>query len=173
MHGHGKSAALFLIGLVMLLGSAGPPTPVIAAQLATPAGDCRTTTPAENLAIVRSFYEEGVNGADLSVFDRVAAPDIVYYGATVGDESGLEALKRIYGEALTGFPGIQYTLLTSVADGDAVALRYSVEGVHTGDFRGWRRLAAPSPGITAPLRTSHAGESSRCGQRSTSSTGCG
>jgi len=136
MHGHGKSAALFLIGLVMLLGSAGPPTPVIAAQLATPAGDCRTTTPAENLAIVRSFYEEGVNGADLSVFDRVAAPDIVYYGATVGDESGLEALKRIYGEALTGFPGIQYTLLTSVADGDAVALRFSVEGVHTGDFRG-------------------------------------
>src|SRR5215208_5273177 len=136
MHGHGKSATLFLIGLVMLLGSAGPPTPVIAAQLATPAGDCRTTTPAENLAIVRSFYEEGVNGADLSVFDRVAAPDIVYYGATVGDESGLEALKRIYGEALTGLPGIQYTLLSSVANQDTVAVRFGVEGVHSGDFRG-------------------------------------
>jgi steroid delta-isomerase-like uncharacterized protein len=54
----------------------------------------------------------------------------------VGDESGLEALKRIYGEALTGFPGIQYTLLTSVANGDAVALRFGVEGVHSGEFRG-------------------------------------
>src|SRR5215217_3557835 len=136
MHGHGKSAALFLIGLVMLLGSAGPPTPVIAAQLATPAGDCRTTTPAENLAIVRSFYEEGVNRGDLAFFDSVASPEIIYYGATVGDESGLEALKRIYGEALTGFPGIQYTLLTSVADGDSVALRFAVAGVHTGEFRG-------------------------------------
>ena len=114
----------------------GLPAPDVAAQAATPTADCPATTPAENLAVVRSFYEEGVNGADLSVFDRVAAPDIVYYGATVGDESGLEALKRIYGEALTGFPGIQYTLLTSVADGDAVALRYSVEGVHSGDFRG-------------------------------------
>src|SRR5215218_887410 len=136
MHGHGKSAALFLIGLVMLLGSAGPPTPVIAAQLATPAGDCRTTTPAENLAIVRSFYEEGVNGADLSVFDRVAAPDVVYHGATVGDESRSEALKRVYGEALTGLPGLQYTLVSSVADDDAVALRFSVAGVHSGEFRG-------------------------------------
>ena len=136
MYRHGKSSALLLIGLVMLLGSAGWPTPVTAAQPATPAGDCQATTPAENLAIVRSFYEEGMNGADLSVFDRVAAPDIVYYGATVADESALDALKRIYGEALTGFPDIQYTLLTSVADGDAVALRYRVEGVHSGDFRG-------------------------------------
>jgi steroid delta-isomerase-like uncharacterized protein len=135
MHRHRQLAVLLLVGLTMLLGSAGPPAPIIAAG-ATPAANCWTTTPAENLAIVRSFYEEGVNGADLSVFDRVAAPDIVYHGAAVSDESALDALKRIYGEALAGFPGLQYTLLTSVADGDAVALRYSVEGVQTGEFRG-------------------------------------
>jgi steroid delta-isomerase-like uncharacterized protein len=135
MHRNQQLAVLLLVGLTMLLGSGGPPAPVIAAG-ATPTANCRATTPEENLAIVRSFYEEGVNGADLSVFDRVAAPDIVYHGATVSDESALDALKRIYGEALAGFPGLQYTLLTSVADGDAVALRYSVEGVHTGEFRG-------------------------------------
>src|SRR5215204_5901474 len=173
MHRHGKRAVFLLVGFALLLGSVGLPAPDAAAQWARPEANCAATTPDENLALVRSFYEEGVNGADLEVFDRVAAPDMVYHSATVGDESGLEALRRIYGEALTGFPGIQYMLLTSVADGDAVALRYGVEGVHTGEFRGWRRLAAPSPGITAPLRTSHAGESSRCGQRSTSSTGCG
>jgi steroid delta-isomerase-like uncharacterized protein len=136
MYRHWKRAVLLLVGLTMLRGSAAPSAPVTAMQGATPTADCRATTPEENLAIVRSFFEEGVNGADLSVFDRVAAPDIVYYGATVGDESGLEVLKRIYGEALTGFPGIQYTLLTSVADDNAVALRFGVEGVHTGDFRG-------------------------------------
>jgi steroid delta-isomerase-like uncharacterized protein len=136
VHHHGKFAVLLLVGLTMLLGGAGPLTPVTAAQVATPMAECAATTPGENLTVVRSFFEEGVNGADLAIFDRVAAPDVVYHGATVGDESGLEALKRIYGEALTGFPGIQYTLLTSVADGDAVALRFSVEGVHTGDFRG-------------------------------------
>ena len=136
MYRHCKRAVLLLVGLTMLLGSAALPTPVTAAQGATPMADCRATTPEENLAIVRSFFEEGVNGADLSVFDRVAAPDVAYYGATVDDESGLEVLKRIYGEALTGFPGIQYTLVTSVADGNAVALRYNVEGVHSGEFRG-------------------------------------
>ena len=103
MHRHGKRTVM-LVGLSMLLGSAGLPAPVTAAQVATPTADCPATTPAENLAVVRSFFEEGMNGADLSVFDRVAAPDIVYYGATVGDESALDALKRIYGEALTGFP---------------------------------------------------------------------
>src|SRR5215217_6839939 len=136
MHRHERRVAILLVTLAMLLGSAGPPTLDTAAQATTPAADCQATTPAENLAVVRSFYEEGVNRADLSVFDRVAAPDVVYHGATVGDESGLEALKRIYGDALTGFPGIQYTLLTSVADGDSVALRFAVAGVHTGEFRG-------------------------------------
>src|SRR3954451_4389826 len=111
MHRHGKRAVI-LVALSLLLGSVGSPLPITAAQVATPAAQCPATTPAQNLAIVRSFYEEGVNGADLAVFDRVAAPDIVYHGAAVGDETGLEALKRIYGEALTGFPGIQYTLLT-------------------------------------------------------------
>lgn len=100
------------------------------------ADDCPATTPDENVALVRRFFEAGVNRGDLDVFDTVVAPDIVYNGATVADESGLDALKRIYGEALTGFPGIQYALLTSVASGDAVALRFLVTGVHTGDFRG-------------------------------------
>jgi steroid delta-isomerase-like uncharacterized protein len=136
MHRHGNRAAILLVALAMLLGSAASSALSTAEQAATPTVDCPAPTPAQNLEVVRSFYDEGVNRADLSVFDRVAAPDIVYHGATVGDESGLEALRRIYGEALTGLPALKYTLLTSVADGDAVALRYAVEGVHTGDFRG-------------------------------------
>ena len=158
MQRHGKRTAVLLVELAMLLGSIGPPAPDTAAQGATPAADCPTTTPAENFAVVRSFYEEGVNGADLSVFDRVAAPDIVYHGATVGNESGLQALKRVYGEALAGLPGLQYTLLTSVADGDAVAVRYEVEGVHTGEFRG----LAPSGNTITWTHSAFAGV--ECGQ---------
>jgi steroid delta-isomerase-like uncharacterized protein len=120
----------------MLLATMSVLVPVSAAQEASPAGACPAATPEENLAVVLGFFEEGVNNADLTHFDTVAAPDVVYHGATVGDESGLEALKRIYGEALTGLPGVQYTLMSSVADGDAVAARFAVEGVHTGDFRG-------------------------------------
>ena len=129
-------AARLLAGLWMLLWMVGSPAPVTLAREATPTAACPAVTPEANAAVVRRFFEAGVNGGDLGVFDAVAAPDVAYSGATVGDESGLAALKRIYGEALTGFPGIRYSLLTSVADEDAAAVRYAVEGVHTGDFRG-------------------------------------
>ena len=131
-----NSTTRLLTGLWILLGMMGSPAPVALAQEATPAAECPAATPEATVAVVRRFFEEGVNAGDLDVFDTVAAPDVVYYGATVGDESGLEALKRIYGEALTGFPGIQYSFLTSVASEDAAAVRFVVEGVHTGDFRG-------------------------------------
>jgi steroid delta-isomerase-like uncharacterized protein len=136
MNRHERRVAILLVGLAMLLGSVGPSVPDTAAQAATPATDCPATTAEENLSVVRSFYEDGVNRADLSFFDRVAAPDVIYNGATVGNETGLHALKRVYGEALTGFSDLRYTLLTSVADGDAVAQRYSAAGVHSGEFRG-------------------------------------
>ncbi|MDQ2655121.1 MAG: ester cyclase [Chloroflexota bacterium] len=131
-----KSAARFLVGLGILLGTMGSSAPVGLAQEATPAATCPAGTPEANVAVVRRFFEEGVNRGNLDVFDEVVTPNVVYAGATVGDESGLEALKRIYGEALTGLPGIQYGFLTSVASGDTVAVRYLVEGVHSGEFRG-------------------------------------
>lgn len=130
------ATARFLVGLGILLGTMGSPAPVGLAQEATPAQECATATPDANVAVVRRFFEEGVNAGNLDVFDTVVVPDVVYNGATVSDESGLAALKRIYGEALTGLPGIQYGFLTSVASGDTVAVRYLVEGVHTGNFRG-------------------------------------
>ena len=124
-------------GLAGILGAAGAMTARRAlAQEATPAAECPAGTPEENVAVVRRFFEEGVNTGNLANFDAVVAPDIVYNGATVSDESGLDALKRIYNDALIGFPGIQYDVLTSVASGDAVALRLQVTGVHTGEFRG-------------------------------------
>ncbi|MCC2672480.1 MAG: hypothetical protein K0Q72_4952 [Armatimonadetes bacterium] len=131
-----NSTTRFVAVLWILLGMMGSPAPVALALEATPTAECPAATPEATVAVVRRFFEAGVNGGDLDVFDTVAAPDVAYYGATVSDESGLEALKRIYGEALTGFPGIQYSLLTSVASEDAAAVRYVVDGVHTGDFRG-------------------------------------
>lgn len=126
----------FLIAAVMLLGSLGAGAPRIGAQEATPA-DCPASTPEENLAVVRRFYEEGVNKVDLSVFDEVIAPDAVYHAATVMDASGPDALKDIFDDLFAGLPGTQYTLLSSTASPDAVAVRYHASGVHSGEFRGF------------------------------------
>lgn len=128
--------AVFLIAALVLFGSLGSGFPEVGAQEATPT-ECPAATPEENLAVVRRFYEEGVNNGDLSVFDEVIAPDAVYRAATVMDATGPEALKDIFDDLFAGLPGTQYTLLSSTAGPDAVAVRYQASGVHSGEFRGF------------------------------------
>jgi steroid delta-isomerase-like uncharacterized protein len=124
----------FLFVVLVILGVSQPTSPT-AAQQATPEANCAATTPEENLAIVRRFYEEGAQGGDVSVFDEVAAPDIIYYGATVGPKTSVEDLKKTYQEAIDAFDPLTYTLLSSTVGPDAVAVRYEVQGKHTGEFR--------------------------------------
>jgi len=121
--------------VALTLGWVGTITDASAAQQATPEASCVATTPEENLAVVRRFYEEGVNGGDVSVFDEVAVPDINYHGATVGQKTTVEDLKKTYQEVIDAFDGITYTLLSSTVGPDAVAVRYQVQGKHTGEFR--------------------------------------
>lgn len=132
---HRRSIATFGMALALLLGWGGPLFDEAAAQQATPEASCAPATPEENLAVVRRFYEEGVNGGDVSVFDEVAAPDIIYHGATVGAKTSVEDLKSTYQEAIDAFDGLTYTLLSSTAGPDAVAVRYQAQGKHTGEFR--------------------------------------
>ncbi|MBA2597665.1 MAG: ester cyclase, partial [Chloroflexia bacterium] len=124
-----------IVACLVVLAVLNPLAILARAQDATPAASCPAATPDESLAVVRRFFE-AVNEADLTIFDDVVAPDVIYHGATVGEETGLEQVTGIYGEALTGFPDIAYTVVSSVAAPDAVAVRLAVEGVHSGDFRG-------------------------------------
>jgi predicted ester cyclase len=128
--------AEFLVAALVLFGSIGAALAEVNAQEATPS-DCPAATPEENVAVVRRFYEEGVNHGDLSLFDEVIAPDAIYHAATVMDATGPEALKAIFADLFAGLPGTQYTLLTSTAGPDAVAVRYQASGVHSGEFRGF------------------------------------
>jgi steroid delta-isomerase-like uncharacterized protein len=121
--------------IAMMLGWGDSTAVAIAAQQATPEATCVAATPEENLAIVRRFYEEGVNGGDVNVFDEVAAPDIIYHSATVGPKTNVEDLKKTYQEAIDAFDGLTYTLLSSAVGPDAVAVRYEAQGKHTGEFR--------------------------------------
>jgi steroid delta-isomerase-like uncharacterized protein len=121
--------------VVLTLSWSNPTVLTAAAQQATPEASCVTTTPEENLDIVRRFYEDGVNGGDVDVFDEVAAPDIVYYSATVGPKTNVEDLKKTYQEAIDAFDGLTYSLLSSAVGPDAVAVRYQAQGKQTGEFR--------------------------------------
>ena len=156
---HGKRAVLLLVVLTMLLGSAAPPAPVTAAQGATPTADCRATTPEENLAIVRSFFEEGVNGADFSVFDRVRAevynagnfdvmPEIFAEGYLHGSANGPDAIgiaegARRIGGFVTALPDLEWTFDEVIAEDDRVAARWTTRGTLDGDLLGFAATGMP------------------------------
>src|SRR5262245_26254187 len=127
---------LALLTVVTLsIGWAGQAASVSAAQEATPEVSCVAGTPQENLAVVRRFYEEGVNGGDVNVFDEVVVPAVLYHGATVGAKTNLKDLKDTYQEVIDAFEGITYTLVSATAGPDAVAVRYQAQGKNTGEFR--------------------------------------
>jgi len=90
----------------------------------------------DNKAVVRK-YLEAYNTGNLSVVDETYAPEIlkhwVYYGAA--DERGLDAKKATATRLRTAFPDdLQLTADAMIAEGDLVALRWTLTGTHRGGY---------------------------------------
>lgn len=104
------------------------------AQDATPAA----CAPAGDEATRQTALDwvQAITDGDLSRFNDLMTPDTSYAAATVADAVGPQAVIDIYQGVLDGFPGIVYTPLNTVVDGDYAAVRYRAEGVNSGEFRG-------------------------------------
>jgi steroid delta-isomerase-like uncharacterized protein len=130
-----------LIVLVLLVGGilfpfAARSGALARAQEATPTA-CPATTEAENKAIALRWHEDAINGHDLSVIDEIVADDIVHHAGTFPDGVGPEAVKRVLGALLTGFPDVHHTVEDVIAEGDEVVIRWSAEGTHQGELQGY------------------------------------
>jgi len=88
----------------------------------------------QNKMIVRRFYEEVLNGANMQAADEVLAPDYLDHGAPT---PGLEGFKQLF--AIIGgiYPDIQVAIEDMIAEDDKVAVRLSVRGTQKGSFRGF------------------------------------
>lgn len=105
-----------------------------ARQEATPAdGACATTTPAENEAIVARWYDEVLNGQNAAILDDILAAEVAHESGAFPAEPGprfiIEAL-------LTAFPDIAYTTDDPISTDNAVVVRWTATGTHTGEFQG-------------------------------------
>ena len=88
----------------------------------------------ENKANVRRGFE-AVNQKNLTVFDDLLTPDVVFHSAST-TMRGLEAYKQFLSMLFTAFPDLQFTIEDMIAEGDTVVVRYSTRGTHQGPFRG-------------------------------------
>jgi steroid delta-isomerase-like uncharacterized protein len=94
--------------------------------------ECPTTTPEENVAMVRRWYEEALNGRKPEVFAEVLWPNAVLHLGVFPDALGAEAVTKSLGTLTAGFPDLSYTVDDVITDDDLVLARWSGTGTHTG-----------------------------------------
>ena len=89
-------------------------------------------------ALERRFFEEWNKGkaAAMSVIDETCATKIVWHGSTGGDIRGIEGFKKSMTEFFDAFPDQHFTIDDIFAEGDKVAVRYTITGTHKGNFMG-------------------------------------
>jgi steroid delta-isomerase-like uncharacterized protein len=102
----------------------------------------------ESKDIVRRFWgvwEEG----NIDLVDELLAPDYVNHTPATPDQpTGPEGVKGVVGMFRNGMPDLRVVIQDMIAEGDKVAVRYTLEGTHEGEFFGipptGRRLSIKS-----------------------------
>jgi predicted ester cyclase len=89
---------------------------------------------ATNKALVRTLYEDCINGRDLDRLETLIAPD--FLGAR--GERGPREFRATIEAVLTGFPGVRFDVHDLIGEDDRVAARWTFRAVHGGQFAGIR-----------------------------------
>jgi steroid delta-isomerase-like uncharacterized protein len=88
-----------------------------------------------NKALICWFIEE-MNHGNLAVIDDVFSPNVIDHAALSEAASGVESIKHDFASIHIAFPELRYTINDLLADGDKVVVRWTVHGVHHGEFAG-------------------------------------
>jgi predicted SnoaL-like aldol condensation-catalyzing enzyme len=93
----------------------------------------------ENKAVVRRVNEEVVNGRNVSLVDELYSEGYVLHPSLPASTPGPERVKRQFIGMHEEFPDLRSNIEHMVAEGDMVAVRYSLGGTHgpTGKRATW------------------------------------
>ena len=86
----------------------------------------------QHKALARRWIEEGFNRKDLDVVAEVFAEGFIVNGVQIGREGLRKSMTR----HLNAFPDLHVKITDVVAEGRNVAIWYTVEGTHRGEFDG-------------------------------------
>jgi predicted ester cyclase len=92
--------------------------------------------------VFRRLVDEVINGGQLSAIDELVAKDYVDH---TGGEGGPAGYRETIEFVQAAFSGMHMTIHDVLGVGDRVAVRFSVEATHTGEFMG---LAATGKQVT-------------------------
>ena len=86
--------------------------------------------------VVRRWYQELWNNWNISVTDELFSDDYLLQVPGVAAPLNREATKQVVAAHQTEFPDLKHSVDEVIAEGNAVAARWTVYGTHRGDFQG-------------------------------------
>ncbi len=98
-----------------------------------------------NIAALQRMAEM-VNTGNLDTLDEVVDQDAVDHDPAPGQQPGPEGFKNFFKTLRAAFPDLTLAPVTVVADDEHVAMAYTINGTHQGEFQG---LAATGKHISA------------------------
>jgi steroid delta-isomerase-like uncharacterized protein len=96
---------------------------------------------AENKRLVRRWFEEVWNKGRSETVDELLAPDAVVHGLD-GDLTGPAGFKPFQARYRSAFPDLKLTIEDEIAEGDRVAVRWTVTATHRGSTLGFPATGA-------------------------------
>ena len=93
-------------------------------------------SPDEHKAIIREHVEVLFNQHRVDRTDETVAPDYLDHAPLPGQVPGLAGAKQKWAMYLAGVPDMRATVEELVAEGDKVAVRWTVEGTQRGELLG-------------------------------------
>jgi steroid delta-isomerase-like uncharacterized protein len=88
----------------------------------------------QNKAIASRFIQELFNEGKVDEAKNFVTPDIIYHG--LEEVRGLEDFKKWIIEDRKSFPDMEVTIVEDIAEGNNVAVRWTLKATHKGDFAG-------------------------------------
>ena len=121
-------------GVAVAIALAGAATVLLATP---PQRSERSTAAADGNTLARRYFEEVWNRGMVEVLDELLAPDYVNHTPSFGSPPpGPGGLKPIVLAMRRAFPDLHFTIEDVVVTRDALAIRTTMTGTHTGDLFG-------------------------------------
>jgi steroid delta-isomerase-like uncharacterized protein len=86
-----------------------------------------------NIAVVRRLYEDVLNRSRVDLLSTLVAEDVLLHP---GEEKGLHAYEAVIDRVLAAFSERHFCVEDFVASGDRVAVRWTMDAVHSGPLGG-------------------------------------
>jgi ketosteroid isomerase-like protein len=131
--------AVVFAGSLLTPGRQNPTAAHQASPAASPATDCPATTPEENEALVRRYYDEAYNARNTAVIDELLADDFVRHNVAVpqaNQPSNADDVARV-ASWLAAFSDLQITFEELFATEDTVVSFVVWRGTQDGPLPQW------------------------------------